>query len=49
MAPVPAMPCSRGTPISGPIPVAFVIVDGGQEIRFMNTKYIVGTFTARRQ
>jgi hypothetical protein len=38
-----------GTPISGPIPVAFVIVDGGREIRFMNTKYIVGTFTARRQ
>ena len=38
-----------GTPISGPIPVAFVIVDGGREMRFMNTKYIVGTFTARRQ
>jgi hypothetical protein len=38
-----------GTPIQGPIPVAFVIVDRGHEIRFMNTRFIVGTFTARRQ
>jgi hypothetical protein len=38
-----------GTPIAGPIPVAFVIVDHGREMRFMNTKYIVATFTARRQ
>ena len=37
------------SPIADPIPVAFVIVDGGQELRFVNTRYIVGTFTARRQ
>jgi hypothetical protein len=38
-----------GTPIAGPVPVAFVIVDHGREIRFMNTRFIVATFTARRQ
>jgi hypothetical protein len=38
-----------GTPIPGPLPVSFVIVDHGKEIRFMNTRYIVATFTARRQ
>jgi hypothetical protein len=38
-----------GTPIADPIPIAFVITDGGQEIRALNTKFIVGTFTARRQ
>jgi hypothetical protein len=38
-----------GAPVPGPINVAFVIVDRGQEIRLMNTRFIVGTFTARRQ
>ena len=38
-----------GGPFPGPVPVAFVIVDHAQELRFLNTKYIVGTFTARRQ
>jgi hypothetical protein len=37
------------SPIADPVPVAFVIVDGEQELRFVNTRYIVGTFTARRQ
>jgi hypothetical protein len=38
-----------GTPIQGPIPIAFVITDQGDELRVLNTKFIVGTFTARRQ
>ena len=38
-----------GTPIADPIPIAFVITDGGQEFRAVLTKFIVGTFTARRQ
>ena len=36
-------------PVPAALPVAFVIVDRGQEIRFMNTRFIVGTFTAKRQ
>jgi hypothetical protein len=38
-----------GAPVPGPVPVAFVIVDRGNELRFMNTRFIVGTFTATRQ
>jgi hypothetical protein len=38
-----------GTPIADPIPLAFVITDGGNEFRALITKFIVGTFTARRQ
>jgi len=38
-----------GAPVPGPVTVAFVIVDHGREIRFVNTQFIVGTFTARRQ
>jgi hypothetical protein len=38
-----------GTPIADPIPIAFVITEGGNEFRAMQTKFIVGTFTARRQ
>jgi hypothetical protein len=38
-----------GTPIADPIPIAFVITDGGNELRVLVTKFIVGTFTARRQ
>jgi hypothetical protein len=38
-----------GTPIADPIPIAFVITDGGNEFRAVLTKFIVGTFTARRQ
>lgn len=38
-----------GTPIYDPIPIAFVITDGGNEFRAVATKFIVGTFTARRQ
>jgi len=38
-----------GTPIADPIPIAFVITDGGAEFRAVLTKFIVGTFTARRQ
>ena len=38
-----------GTPIADPIPIAFVITDGGDEFRAVVTKFIVGTFTARRQ
>jgi hypothetical protein len=37
-----------GAPIPS-APVAFIIVDRGRELRFINTKYIVGAFTARRQ
>jgi hypothetical protein len=37
-----------GAPIPS-APVAFVIVDRGRELRFVNTKYVVGAFTARRQ
>ena len=38
-----------GTPIADPIPLAFVITDGGNELRAVVTKFIVGTLTARRQ
>ena len=38
-----------GTPIAEAIPIAFVITDGGDELRVLVTKFIVGTFTARRQ
>ena len=38
-----------GAPIADPIPIAFVITDQGQELRALNTRFIVGTFTARRQ
>jgi hypothetical protein len=38
-----------GAPIPGPVDVSFVIVDHGGEIRFLNTTFILGTFTARRQ
>lgn len=38
-----------GTPIADPVPIAFVITDGGNEFRAVVTKFIVGTFTARRQ
>jgi len=38
-----------GTPIADPIPLAFVLTDGGNELRALVTKFIVGTFTARRQ
>jgi len=38
-----------GTPIADPIPIAFAITDGGDEFRALVTKFIVGTFTARRQ
>jgi hypothetical protein len=33
----------------GSIPVAFVIVDRGRELRLMTTSQIVGTFSARGQ
>ena len=36
-------------PIRDPLPVSFVIVDGARELRFVNTRFIVGAFTARRQ
>ena len=36
-------------PLPGPLPVAFIIVDHAQELRFLNTKFLVSTFTARRQ
>jgi hypothetical protein len=38
-----------GAPVPGPVDVSFVIVDHGWEIRFLNTSFILGTFTARRQ
>jgi len=38
-----------GSPIADPIPIAFVITDGGNEFRAVLTQFIVGTFTARRQ
>jgi hypothetical protein len=38
-----------GTPIADPIPLAFVITDGGDEFRALVTQFIVGTVTARRQ
>lgn len=38
-----------GAPVPGPVDVSFVIVDRGWEIRFLNTTFILGTFTARRQ
>ena len=31
-----------GTPIADPIPIAFVITDGGDEFRALLTKFIVG-------
>jgi hypothetical protein len=38
-----------GSPFPDPVPVAFVITDHGREIRFVVTKFIVGTFVAKRQ
>lgn len=38
-----------GAPFEGPATVAFVIVDHGREIRFLNTNSVVAGFTARRQ
>jgi hypothetical protein len=38
-----------GSPVSQPLTVAFVIVDYGREIRFLNTTSIVAGFTAKRQ
>ena len=38
-----------GTPLSDPIPIVFVIVDEGREIRLLTTGSIVSTLTARRQ
>jgi hypothetical protein len=38
-----------GTPLVGPIPLVFVIVDDGREIRLLTTGSIVSTITARRQ
>jgi hypothetical protein len=38
-----------GASVPGPVDVSFVIVDRGWEIRFLNTTFILGTFTARRQ
>jgi len=38
-----------GTPIADPILLAFVITDGGEEVRALATKFIVGTLTFRRQ
>lgn len=38
-----------GAPITDPLPFSFVIVDRGREILFMNTKYLVASFRARRQ
>ena len=38
-----------GAAVPGPVDVSFVIVDCGWEIRFLNTTFILGTFTARRQ
>ena len=38
-----------GLPISDPVPIAFVIADRGRELRLMTTKFMVGTFSARRQ
>jgi hypothetical protein len=38
-----------GAPIADPVPVSFVIVDKGRELRVINTKFIVDSFTARRQ
>lgn len=37
------------TPIVDPIPIVFVIVDEGRELRLLNTGAIVSTITARRQ
>jgi hypothetical protein len=36
-------------PVPDAFPVEFIVVDQGREIRFLNTKFIVGTFTAQRQ
>ncbi len=37
------------SPIKEPLPVSFVILDRGRELRFINTKFLVSGFTARRQ
>jgi hypothetical protein len=38
-----------GSPFTDPVPVAFVIMDHGRELRFVVEKFIVGTFVAKRQ
>jgi len=36
-------------PVPGPVPLSFVIVDHGRELRAINTNFIVGSFSATRQ
>jgi hypothetical protein len=38
-----------GSPIVDPIPIVFVIIDEGRELRLLNTGSIVSTISARRQ
>ncbi|QSQ24876.1 hypothetical protein JY651_08025 [Pyxidicoccus parkwayensis] len=38
-----------GSPISEPVPISFVIVDQGRELRAINTRFLVGGTTFRRQ
>jgi hypothetical protein len=38
-----------GTPISDPVPISFVIVDQGRELLAINTRFLVGGLTFRRQ
>jgi hypothetical protein len=38
-----------GSPISDPVPISFVIVDQGRELMAINTRFLVGSTTFRRQ
>ncbi|WP_163992348.1 hypothetical protein [Pyxidicoccus caerfyrddinensis] len=38
-----------GSPISDPVPVTFIIVDQGRELMAINTRFLVGGITFRRQ
>jgi hypothetical protein len=38
-----------GAPVPGPVPLSFIIVDGGRELRAIDTNFIVTSFSAVRQ
>lgn len=40
---------TTNSPIDGDFPYAFVIGDGGNELSILNTKFVMGTVTARRR
>jgi hypothetical protein len=38
-----------GAPVAGPVLLSFIIVDGGRELRAIDTHFIVASFSAVRR